>query len=69
MIWVCRTLKILQVTANAVRACQVVVVIDVAVHALPRRYGVAASQRKSNRAVIKFCIEPVVGQVASLARG
>jgi hypothetical protein len=37
-----RTLVILQVTCNASRVVQIVVVVHVAIGALPRRYGVHA---------------------------
>ena len=68
VIGVCRTLKILQVTANAGRAGQVVVVVGVAVGALPWRHCMSAGQRKSHRRVIELRIQPVVGGVATVAR-
>jgi len=59
-------LEILQVAIDAsrVRACQVVVVIDVALRAL--HGGMGASQRESSRGVIKRSLRPRSGVVALL---
>ena len=62
-------LEILQVTRNARRVGQVVVVVDVAVRALPRRHRVSTGQWESRRSVIEFRIQPVVSAMATLARG
>ena len=59
-------LEILQVTANAGHAGDVVVIVDVAVDALPRWHSVPSRQRKSDRSVIELRIQPVVGSVAGV---
>lgn len=59
-------LVVLGVAANACRTAEVVIVVDVAVGALPRRHRVPARQRKSYRAMIEVHIQPVVGPVATL---
>ena len=58
VIWICRTLVILQVTGNASRAVQVVVVVDVAIGALPRRHGVHSRQREGSQRMVKGGIRP-----------
>lgn len=60
-----RALKIFQVAADACRAGQAVVVVDVTVDALPRRYGVPTREGKSDRAVIEVRIEPGVRAMAN----
>ncbi len=69
VIWIRGPLKILEVAANAGGAAQVVIIVDVAVEALPRRHGVSTAQGESNRIVIELGIEPVVCGMAGLARG
>lgn len=69
MIRIIRVLKILQMAAHASRLGQVVVVVDMAIHAGPGRHGVHASERKSCRRVIELGVEPVVGRMAGLAGG
>ena len=61
-------LEILQVAGHARRAVQRVVVVCVAVCALPRRHGVQPSQRKSRGGVIKFAIRPLHRVMTLLAR-
>jgi len=62
-----RSLIVLQVAAYTSCTRQVVVVVDVAVGALPRRYGVASAQRKSNRRVVEARVKPRIGAMASRA--
>ena len=69
MIGIRGALKILQVATDARRARQVVVVVDVAVHALPRRHRVGVGQGKSNRVVIERRAQPAISAVASVAGG
>jgi hypothetical protein len=57
------------VTTDARRAAQSVVIVDVAHHARHRRVRVEASQRESNRAVIKSCWRPSGSRMALLAAG
>ena len=61
--------EILLVTRETQGAGQVVVVVDVAVDALPRRYRVPAGQLESHRRVVELRIQPVIGGVATLTRG
>ena len=67
VIRVCRGLKILQMAGDAGRAGQVVVVVDVAIEADPRRIGVRIGQREANRVVVKRCRLPSARGVAHLA--
>ena len=53
-----RTLVILQVTRNASGAVQVVVVVHVAIGALPRRHGVHSRQREGGQRMVKRGIRP-----------
>ena len=53
-----RTLVILQVTGDASRAVQVVVIVDVAIGALPRRHGVHSRQREGSQRMVKGGIRP-----------
>lgn len=62
-----RALKILQVARQASRGGQVVVVIRVAIRALPRRHSVPARQQKPCGRVVKFSVEPVIAGVACVA--
>lgn len=64
-----RALEIFQVTANARCAREVVIVVRVAVDALPWRHGVPAGQRKSNRRVIERRIQPGVRSVTGFTSG
>jgi hydrogenase maturation factor len=61
-----RALEILQVAGHARRTRQVVVVVDVAIGALPRRHGVQSGQLKPGSAVIEDCVQPGAGAVALL---
>jgi len=63
-----RALEVLQVTRNARRIRDVVIVVHVAIHALPRGYGVGPSQWKTSRGMIELGVKPVVKTVALLAR-
>ncbi len=60
------SLIILEVASHAGRAVQGVVVVDVAIDALPRWNRVHAGQRKPGRGVIKCCVSPEHGIVARL---
>ena len=62
-----RALVVLEMTCHAGRACQGVVVVDVTIHALPRRDGVQPSQRKASRRVVELAIGPQHSVVALLA--
>ena len=67
MVRVRGALVILQMAGHARRAVQGVVVIQMAVGALPRWHGVHPGQRKSGGGVIKLGIGPQHGVVALLA--
>ena len=69
VIRICSRLIVFQMASNASSTGEVVVVVDVAVGALPRRHSVAAGQGKSDRAVIELGVEPVIRSVATLAGG
>ena len=62
----CRVVVLL-VAADARRAGDVVVVVDVAVGTLPRRNGVRAGQREPGGVVVERCIQPTAGVVTLLA--
>jgi len=63
-----RALEIRHVTADASRAGQIVVVVDVTVSASARRHGVQAGQREiRHRIVIELRVQPVIGAVAGIA--
>jgi hypothetical protein len=55
------------VTTDARHAAQVVIVVDVAVDALPGRIRVSTGQKKSSASVVKFGIQPVICAVAVFA--
>lgn len=67
MIRIGRTLVILQVARDTSRSAQVVIVVDVAVSALPRRYRVAARKGESDGRMIELGSEPVLHAVAFFA--
>src|SRR3982074_840070 len=58
MVRIRRALKIFQMARDATGNGKVVVIVDVAVRALPRRNRVHSRQRKSCRVVIEGSIEP-----------
>jgi hypothetical protein len=60
-------LIILEMAIYASRAGEVVVVVDMAIGALPRRHGVAGGQRKPDGTVIELGVQPVIGSVATIA--
>jgi hypothetical protein len=62
-------LIILQMAIHASCTGEVVVVVDVAIGALPRRHSVAGGQGKSDGAVIELGVQPVVSSMATLAGG
>ena len=64
-----RGLIVLQMASHARRAVQRVVVVDVAIAALARRYRVHAGQREPCRRVVEFAIAPLHRVVALLAGG
>jgi hypothetical protein len=57
-------LEILEVTRYARRFAQIVVVINVAIRALPWWHHMRTGQREASRAVIEGCIRPRAGGVA-----
>ena len=64
-----RALEILQVTRHTSGAGQVVVVVDVAIDALPRGNGVRTRQNESGRRVIELAVSPSHRVVTLLAGG
>ena len=60
-------LEIIQVATHAGGLAQRVVVVDMAICALPRRHCVHARQSEAGVAVVEGRIRPVVGVVALLA--
>lgn len=69
VIRICGRLIILQMAIHASRADEVVIVVDMAIGALPGRHGVAGAEGKSDRAVIELGVQPVVSSVATIAGG
>ena len=59
-----RALVVLEMAGHTGIAGQVVIVIDVAIGALPWRYRVHARQRKISRIVVEGCVRPRGGVVA-----
>ena len=53
-----RALKIFEMARDTGRGCQVVVIVDMTISALPGRRRVHASQRKTCSVVIEGGIEP-----------
>ena len=69
MVGIGRALEIPQVAGNARIRRQIVVVVDVAIGASPRRNRMATGQDESRRAVVEFCVQPIVGSMAGFAGG
>lgn len=69
VVWIGRSLIILQVATNAGRAAQVVVVIDVAVRANTWRISVTTGEGKSDRVVIEGGVQPGIRAVTAIASG
>lgn len=69
MIRIGRALEIFEVARHTSCARQVVVIVDVAVRAQPRRRGVPSGQRKTCRGVVELRIQPVIRNVTLLASG
>ena len=69
VIGICRPLEVLQVAGHARCTRQVVIVVDVAIGAHPRRHRVQSCQRKSRRRVIELAVGPEHRVVALLACG
>src|SRR5215471_10359192 len=67
MVGIGSSLEILQVTGDASGGTQVVVVIDVAIGALPRRNSVHSGERKPGAVVVELRVCPVAGAMALLA--
>ena len=67
VVWISSSLEILQVTGDASGGTQVVVVIDVAIGALPRRNSVHSGERKPSAVVVELRVCPVAGAMALLA--
>jgi len=63
---VVRTSIIFLVARIAERAVQRIIVVDVAIRALPRRRNVRSSQRESRGSVIEFTVRPKHGIVTAL---
>ena len=64
-----RALKILEVASHAGCAVQVVVVVDVAVRALPRGHGMRSGQREAGGGMVELAVGPLHRVVALLAGG
>ena len=69
VIRICGPLIVFQMASNTSSTSEVVVIVEVAVGALPRRHAVAAGQGKSDGAVIELGVEPIVRQVARCTVG
>ena len=69
MIWIGRALEIFEVARHTSCARQVVVIVDVAVGAQPRRCGVPSGQGKPCRGVVELRVQPVIRSVTLLASG
>jgi hypothetical protein len=67
VIRIVRAPKIFQVACYARSAGKVEVIVDVAIRALAWRYSVPSTQRKTNRGMIKLCVQPVISPMALLA--
>ena len=67
MAGICRSLEIFQVTAHAGRRVQSVIIVDVTIGALPRRYRVHAREREPGGAVVEGRVRPCRGVMALLA--
>ena len=67
MVRIRRALIILEMAADACRGGQVVIVVNVAIGALARRYRVQAGQREARVVMVEGCVHPVRGVVALLA--
>lgn len=67
MVRISGALVVLQVAGNACSAAQVVVVVGMAIRALPRRNGVPSAERKSYGVVIEGRIQPVIGSMTVIA--
>lgn len=66
VIWIVRVLVVLQMARDAGRLSQVVIIVDMAIAALARRYCMRSGQRKIRLGVIEVCV-PAVGRVARIA--
>lgn len=69
VIWIDRPLEIFHVASHACRAGQVVVIVNVAVSALPRGHRVRVGQWKADSRVIELRIQPAIRAVALFAGG
>lgn len=69
MVGIRGSLIVLQMACNAGRAAQGVVVVDMAISALPRRNCVHTGQRKARTGVVEDAVRPEQGVVAGFTRG
>ena len=67
VVGICGSLKILEVARNAGGRGQVVIVVDVAVSASPRRDGVRTREREVDGVVVEACRRPACSGVARFA--
>jgi hypothetical protein len=58
VIWIRGAVEIVQMACDAGGAVQGVVIVDVAIRALPRRYGVGSGQREPGGVVIELSVGP-----------